>query len=364
MPTSSVLMRRASLFYIIIILLVQTSLAQSAITNAKTIITIDVLENRSALWSEEKFYPLPSQSAISEWNLSLKDPENNSRGIAINESINISLLSAINYSGRPMSIQNFNISYELIDTSPEAYGLIRLSFEWVNFSKINGSNIIIGEAFSDKVVPSLENVLIIRIPTGFEAVNASPGIDRRDEKENMLIWDGTIYRSFKNGEPSFVLSPKSVPEESRETFPIEITIILILVAGSILFLFMRGYLLKIKDDLMKYIVSEKGISDAASKSGYPDDKGEAEIKPDEKEEVQSGDSSDLPPITEDILGDEDMIERYLKKSGGQAYQSDIVNEHGLSKSKISIVLSKMKDEGRIIKIRKGKENVIRLTKKE
>ena len=364
MPTSSVLMRRASLFYIIIILLVQTSLAQSAITNAKTIITIDVLENRSALWSEEKFYPLPSQSAISEWNLSLKDPENNSRGIAINESINISLLSAINYSGRPMSIQNFNISYELIDTSPEAYGLIRLSFEWVNFSKINGSNIIIGEAFSDKVVPSLENVLIIRIPTGFEAVNASPGIDRRDEKENMLIWDGTIYRSFKNGEPSFVLSPKSVPEESRETFPIEITIILILVAGSILFLFMRGYLLKIKDDLMKYIVSEKGISDAASKSGYPDAKGEAEIKPDEKEEVQSGDSSDLPPITEDILGDEDMIERYLKKSGGQAYQSDIVNESGLSKSKISIVLSQMKDEGRIIKIRKGKENVIRLTRKE
>src|SRR4030067_2344490 len=113
---------------------------------------------------------------------------------------------------------------------------------------------------------------------------------------------------------------------------------------------------------MKYIVSENGISDTASKSGYPDDKGEAEIKPDEKEEVQSGDSSDLPPITEDILGDEDMIERYLKKSGGQAYQSDIVNESGLSKSKISIVLSKMKDEGRIIKIRKGKENVIRLTK--
>ena len=197
-------------------------------------------------------------------------------------------------------------------------------------------------------------MLIIRIPRGFEAVNASPGIDRRDEKENMLIWDGTIYRSFKKGEPSFVLSRKSIPEERLGTFPIEIAIILILVVGSILFLFMRGYFLKIKDDLMKYVVSEKEqvvIKDE-------------EVNPDEEDDVQTGASSDLPPITEDILGDEDMIERYLKKSGGQAYQSDIVNEHGLSKSKISIVLSKMKEEGRIIKIRKGKENVIRLTKKE
>lgn len=359
-------MKRVPLLCIIIILLLQTPLALSAI-NEKTIITIDVFENGSALWSEEKFYPLPSQSAISEWNFSLKDPENNSRGIGINESINKSLLSAINYSGRPMRIQNFNISYELADTSPEASGIIRLSFEWVNFSNINGSNITIGDAFSDTVVPSLDNVLIIKIPQGFEAINASPGIDRRDDKENMLIWDGTIFRSFKKGEPSFVLSRKSIPipEEPQKAFPIEIAIILILVVGSILFLFMRGYFLKLKDDLMKYVVSEKRISDAASKPGYLDAKGEAEIEPDEEEEaVQSGPNTDLPPITEDIPGYEEMIERHLKKCGGQAYQSDIVKESGLSKSTISIVLSRMKDEGRILKIRKGKENVIRLTKIE
>jgi len=353
--------------------LVQTPLARSAIPNENTIITIDVHENGSALWSEEKYYPLPSQSAISEWNFSMKDPENNSRGKGVNESINRSVLSAINYSGRPMSILNFNMTYELADTPPKAYGVIRLSFEWVNFSRINGSNIIIGDAFSDTIVPSLENVIIIRIPQGFEAGNASPGIDRRDEKENMLIWDGTIYRSFKKGEPSFVLSRKSIPipEEPQKAFPIEISIILILVAGSILFLLMRGYFLKIKDDLMKYVVSEKGISDAASKPGYLDAKGEAEIKPDEEgfemdeeEAVKSGAKTDLPPITEDILGYEEMIERYLQKCEGQAYQSDIVNESRLSKSTISIVLSRMKDEGRILKIRKGKENVIRLAKKE
>lgn len=77
-----------------------------------------------------------------------------------------------------------------------------------------------------------------------------------------------------------------------------------------------------------------------------------------------GANTDLPPITEDILGPEEMIERYLKKCGGQAYQVDIVNESDLSESKVSLVLSKMKDEGRILKIQKGKKNVIRLIKKE
>jgi predicted transcriptional regulator len=57
---------------------------------------------------------------------------------------------------------------------------------------------------------------------------------------------------------------------------------------------------------------------------------------------------------EDIRGEE-MTEQYLIKCGGQAYQSDIVTESGLSKSKISSVLSNMKKEGRIIKIKKAKK---------
>lgn len=57
----------------------------------------------------------------------------------------------------------------------------------------------------------------------------------------------------------------------------------------------------------------------------------------------------LPELTEVDLRDEEMIEKFLIKSGGQAYQSDIVKEIGVSKSKISIVLAKMKEEGRILR---------------
>src|SRR5659263_383581 len=68
----------------------------------------------------------------------------------------------------------------------------------------------------------------------------------------------------------------------------------------------------------------------------------------------------LSELAKEDLEDEEMVKQFLLRSGGQAYQTDIVEHSGLSKSKISMVLSKMKDDGTIIKIRKGKENLIRL----
>ena len=62
------------------------------------------------------------------------------------------------------------------------------------------------------------------------------------------------------------------------------------------------------------------------------------------------------------LEDEEMIQQILLKYNGEAYQSDIVRERGLSKSKISNVLRDMKDQGLILKIRKGRGNIIRLVK--
>jgi uridylate kinase len=70
-----------------------------------------------------------------------------------------------------------------------------------------------------------------------------------------------------------------------------------------------------------------------------------------------------PSMEIEDLQYEEMIEHILIKSGGQAFQSDIVKETMLSKSKISIVISEMKHKGRIIKIRRGKENLIRLVNK-
>ncbi len=59
-------------------------------------------------------------------------------------------------------------------------------------------------------------------------------------------------------------------------------------------------------------------------------------------------------------GEHNEIEKLLSDAGGAAFQSDIVNATGFSKSVISIVLSRMREEGKIVKIRRGRENLIRL----
>jgi len=44
------------------------------------------------------------------------------------------------------------------------------------------------------------------------------------------------------------------------------------------------------------------------------------------------------------------------------FQSDLVRRTDFSKSKLSMVLSDLKEKGTIIKIKKGKENLIRLNR--
>ncbi len=365
----------------------QTAAAQADIIREQSIFTIDIKENGNALWQEEKFYPLDSKSAVSEWNMSMKDLGNISRkkGADINERINRSLLSAQNYSGRPMKIDNLNITYDLVDTASNSYGIIRLSFEWVNFSRINGSingstndstngsSIIIGEAFSEGVVPSSDR-LVIRIPEGYDIVNVTPSYDKRDG--NRLIWDGTMYRSFAKGEPSLIIMKKEAAA-SEDSFLQVLIILVVLAGGGVFLLWNRGMKATAKRTIKGRSeggspetwnaaspVSPEVTSEAAPGSGEAGEPSQPRIPGAPAPDMVPQAGAGLPPITEEILGDEEMIERYLIKFGGQAYQSDIVTESGLSKSKISIVLAKMKEDGRILKIRKGKENIIRLVKKE
>ncbi len=68
----------------------------------------------------------------------------------------------------------------------------------------------------------------------------------------------------------------------------------------------------------------------------------------------------LPAFLAGIDGYEKDIEKLLSDAGGTAFQSDIVDAFGLSKSVISISLSRMREEGKIVKIRRGRENLIRL----
>ncbi len=60
----------------------------------------------------------------------------------------------------------------------------------------------------------------------------------------------------------------------------------------------------------------------------------------------------------ELLSDEERVERLLEENGGRMKQARIVSETGWSNAKVSQLLSAMDEEGRIDKLRIGRENLI------
>ncbi|WP_436908529.1 helix-turn-helix transcriptional regulator [Halosimplex marinum] len=63
-------------------------------------------------------------------------------------------------------------------------------------------------------------------------------------------------------------------------------------------------------------------------------------------------------IDEELLSDEERVEQLIEANGGRMKQAAIVQETGWSNAKVSQLLSAMDEEGRIDKLRIGRENLI------
>ncbi len=304
-------MKRVVFFFIFLVVWAQAAGAQS-------IISIELQPNGDALWTMETQFPLINQTDIDDWEEFLQAGQTGNQQ-EINDfmkRIDWFLLSAQKFSGRNMNAENFNISYDIARTPSSSYGLILYSFEWRNFSRSESGKIMIGDAFSEGMLLSQENVLVIKIPDGYDIEKASPNFDKRDG--NRLIWDGTLYRNFGKGEPGLVLSRS----ESGSSWLIPV-VVLILLAGA-------GYML---------VMKKRSKDTKTDNNAVPENLVLEDLKYEEK------------------------IERFLLSSGGQASQSDIIKEIGLSKSRVSTILSQMKEKGQIIKIKNGSGNLIRIAKK-
>lgn len=413
MTSSPILMTKAVLFLILLMLWGQVATAQLA---DQTTVTVEIHENGDALWTVEWRLPLTT-SEINEWDGVIKKGQNISTyQNQIKDKLDGLLRSAQNSSNRSMEIENLNISYGTERTLSGETGIILYSFEWKNFSRTYSGNILIGDTFSEGSAFSSDNTLIIKIPSGFEVQSVSPKFDKH--VENSLIWNG---QSFGKGEPFLVLRHTVVDQgTSPSTLSIATLLIpiFILISGTLLVTWKWRRSHSKKDSTVLTDSDENGAprtgnieadtvrtndsgigalraDDNATQTGglgagivQPDKAGAeatAQIDNNGIATSQAGDAGinatpadniktesieddisqpPFPYLPEEFLSDEEMIERYLTKCGGQAYQSDIVKDSGLSKSKISIVLAKMKDDGKVIKIKKGKENIIRLAVKK
>jgi hypothetical protein len=308
---------RLLLLAILLVCIIPVGTAAAPAPAYSTTYTITVQEDGSALWQIEYRTLLASDDELLAFNNYTHDlpsvylPQ-------VRDLMQHSAIQASVGASRPMAISNVT-GNTVVRTSPMGkYGIVIYSFIWSGFAKPDGG-LAIGEAFTGGMYLAKDNTLVIRYPYGWTVSLAEP---LPDQQRDELIWYG--LRSFGPGEPRVLLEKPAFP-------------LVPLIAGIIVIAIFAGFIL--------YQATKRQIrQDALEDHDDPVDAVEPAVPLSEAEEA----------------GLEEKIMNLLKAGGGEQYQSEIVKTLGLPKSTVSSALNSLHRNGMIQKVKKGRENLIRL----
>jgi uncharacterized membrane protein len=304
---------RFSFFAITVILLVNIPViacADTLLPDSSITYTITIAEDGTANWHVEYRTLLISDADREAFDSYAK----NVSSVYLPQFQDLMQRSAAQASAatfRPMATTEFSGDAVIQTTPTGRYGVVYYTFSWKNFAK-SGPDLSIGDAFAGGLFLAKDHTLIIHYPPGYTVTSVQPAAD---QVRDGLIWYG--QRSFGSGEPRLVF------EKSGFTFlPVLLASVLV-VAG------ITGF----------FIVRSKRRTHTSSEP----DEGSVQLSEGE------------------LISLEERIIQLLKNSGGEQYQSEIVKNLGLPKSTVSATLNDLHQRGIIKKIKKGRENLIRLT---
>lgn len=270
--------------------------------------TVTVAEDGSALWHVEYRTLLLTDTDVDDFEAYAADlselylPE-------FRELMERSAAQAAAATGRHMEIGGVSGDAVIQESPTGRYGVVVYTAIWDGFA-LPDTTIIIGDAFTGGMYLEKDNMLVIRIPEGYSVARAEP---EPDDTHDGLVWYGP--RSFGAGEPRVVLEQQvfSLPFAAAG-----LGLVIVIVIAGYAFLRRRR--------------------NAPIKSPDPSPRTGAE------------------PMSLD-----DRIVQLLSSQGGELFQSEIVRMTGLPKSTVSTVLNDLHARGMIVKVKKGRENLIRLS---
>jgi uncharacterized membrane protein len=306
-------MRRFSIIAITLLLLVSipfASGAEPALTDSSITYTITITDDGAANWYVEYRTLLANDDDSAAFDSYAKNVSSTFLP-QFQDLMQRSAAQAAAATSRPMEISDF-AGDAVIQTTPTGrYGMVYYSFSWKKFAK-TGTDLTIGDAFAGGLYLAKDNTLIIRYPPDYTVSVAEPA---PDQVRDGLIWYG--QRSFGAGEPRLVFEKSGIP---LLTAILGAGLVVIVIAGLVV------------------IISKRRRNTSSQQ---------------DEESVRLSEA--------DLISLEERIIQLLKTSGGEQYQSDIVKNLGLPKSTVSATLNDLHQRGIIQKVKKGRENLIRLT---
>jgi hypothetical protein len=187
-----------------------------------------------------------------------------------------------------------------------------VEFVWTGFAATADGKISVGDVFVGGLSLASGETLTLKIPEGYNAVDYSPKPD--EVRDDSLVWYGP--KSFMDRRPMVVFSKPSMSTEvvsgqgivNNQLFVVLPSMIAVAVVSTVFFLWRRR--------------GSGGVTD----SGF---RGIIEV---------------------------------LRRHGGEAPQHVIVEETGLSKASVSMMLKALEASGVVVRVKSGKTKVVRLVK--
>ncbi len=247
---------------------------------------------------------------------------------------------ASEFSGREMRVINVSRASSLgTDT-----GTLKLSFRWTAFLGEDGDRYVLRDAFRTAEGTWLQSLesgqeLWVHTPPNYEIVRS---IEARQENDSLII---TGPESFDPEE--FVVAYEQTSPRTQSETPAPEQNWGVIAAGLL------GLLLAALVIVALWRRRATGpmlAADAGDEAPPPED-GDAAAAASAAEEESDG-------VDPELLSDEERVEYLLDQHGGRMRQADIVAETDWSDAKVSQLLSRMAEAGRIEKLRLGRENVI------
>jgi uncharacterized membrane protein len=327
-----------------------------------TTLTVDLQSNGNARWIITKRFNVTTDNqteAFEELAEQFEEGETAGSGLGLSAFQRaIELVDA--ETDRSMQMREINRSASSGSDLIDRVGELTISFTWENFARFESEKLVIDDVLETEHGIWLSGLadnqkLVVNAPEGY-------GIDDANTvpQNSSLHWEGpttfdntTLQATFigvsgtdSTATPGTPTQGVSTPKDPSETSGLALGVGLLAAIVVIV-------LLATNRERIEAIVIEE-----------PDDEAdEAESEPGaEVTEVEEEDEADESEVDDDIdvelLSDEERVERLLEENGGRMKQANIVKETDWSNAKVSQLLSSMEEQGRIDKLRIGRENLI------
>ncbi|MFB6070322.1 MAG: helix-turn-helix transcriptional regulator [Halanaeroarchaeum sp.] len=350
-------MRRAALLALAVLgLLVVPALgsAQTQPTDGSvdTRIRIAVQESGDARWAVSVRFPLETANDTAAFDrLRTEFTDGDGEGYLTVTPFRQAASRVSERTDQEMRIVAVNRSATVVSANDTAVGRLTLAFTWTNFARIGEERVRVGEAFEGGWFGDLgsDQTLVIEPPPGYKVHNVEP---LQAIVNGTLRWEGP--QTFGPGQPVMTFVP--IPA-GPTPLPLPFTASVFLGLGVVL-----GVLLYVA-----YRQEWVGGGTPSTEES-PDANADEGTEPNEEPPPESDRTEpEATPSTEpdrELLSDEERVERIVREHGGRMKQAQIVEETRWSNAKVSQLLSSMADEGRVEKLRIGRENLISLPEED